>query len=224
MAKTNYESDHSMTEVLAKVIAHTRLSGMGALREHGIKVLACAAIRMDEEGTTQTCSGPPVKLCKVSDALRVYMKDKARFVLVIDSGTWEQWNDNTRMAHVYAAITGITVEKDKKGLKVRTEKPDIMEHSNTVAHFGIYNPSVQRFDAALRDKDHRLVDMVAGLQEQHEAAEEASAAPEPEPVAEEERPRIRTADEEIQPENSDATQVPDPAEPVPLRPRRAGKK
>lgn len=195
-----YSQEKELTELVDKLASGDDMSELSPLRDHKIKVLACFLIDTDEHGETKARKGDLVVLKKVGDVERTFMKDKAQFILVVDNGAWQGWNNQQRAAHLYNALIGISVEKTAKGVKIKRVPPDVRAYLSTVARFGAYDKPIQKMIEAHGDKSQR-VDHVYELA--------ATGGHAPAEVPEPEQPHIRTGDEEMQ----DAPEPPGPRKP-----------
>lgn len=185
-----YSQEKDLTEFVDRLTSGDDIAELSPLRDHKIKVLACFLVDTDESGETKERKGDLVVLKKVGDVERTFMEDKAQFILVVDNGAWNGWNDEQRAAHLYDALISISVEKTAKGIKIKRVPPDVRAHTESVARFGAYNKPLQGMVDAFTDKSQRL--------HLWDIARTGGHAPEPAPEPEPEESHIRTGDEEMQ--------------------------
>src|SRR4051812_14682303 len=127
MATTiEYSVEKELTELVDEVLHKPEHSEFGPIRDVDLTILPCFVIRTDEDGQTKAGKGDPVKLKKISDLDRLFMKDKPHYIVVVDYGVWENAPDEQRMAMLHACLMQISVEHTDGGkIKLGSRKPDV---------------------------------------------------------------------------------------------------
>jgi len=220
-----YSEERELTDFVNKLMARKELVEFNPLREQQIKVLSCFVISTTATGEEKPGKGKgEVVLKKISDAERIFIKEQAQFILLVDHASWSEWNEKKQAAHVYSALAGIVVETGAKGVKIKCVKPDLQAHSAAIARFGLFTNSLQGFKEALDNKSQRLLDdcfefLATGGRGRPAVAETPEPA-EPAEVPEEEA-HIKTSDEVMA--DADADEAPVPRKPI-LPKRQPAKK
>ncbi len=205
-----YSAEKELTQFVDDLINDPRYSELAGLRENKIRVLACFSIRTGDDGETQPCKGEPISLKKVSDVERIFVKDKAQFILVVDYHAWEQWNEKLRTACIYHHLVSLDVQKGEHGIKIKRVKCPVQVHTQEAARFGAYSQPLLELVEALKDKSRRadwLIEAIDTAESTTEPVEES-----PEEPADAEQPHVRSADE-IAAEAEDELPAPKPSLP-----------
>ena len=152
-----------------------------ALNDLGVVVLSLMKINVSEDGENKHCKGCPIRTKKVGPAERVFIKDSAHIILLMDYTTWNESDEVQRKFWVDHGLRNIHAEKHEKSVVITTVKPDIVVHSGTIELYGA------PFDSLLDLREHLAKDkpalkVVNSLQQKVDAqTEQESEVPEPEP-------------------------------------------
>lgn len=220
--KTEYVTDDELTGLVSTMLANENLTDLQPLRENEIVIMCCMKVRMDEEGETESTKGNPVKLKKLSDVERLFIKGKAHYTLVMDYHFWKNSDDKQRWAKLFDVLYGIKPEKTEAGLKLKKRERDIpVDHAKTLALFGPFDDGTLAVRDAFKDIKGRFLEFVDNISVQvapkarakqvakvEPESDNVDSAPEPEVEAEEESPRVHSAD-------VDVDDAPEPVEAVP---------
>jgi hypothetical protein len=218
-----YSEEKILTDLLDEVIQNNGLPELAPLHQNA-KILACFAIKTNKKGEAEEGEGEPVVLKKVPDPLRIFIKNKAQYVIVADFAWWEGAIKKARMAHLFNALTGIEVKTDAKAVKLKViAAPGI--RAQTLVRFGAYDAASAAIMEACRNEAGRL-----RMEDLIMVAEHALGGQAPQEAEEEEEPpRVRTQQEVEAAVNdkaaeNDAVETDEPKLPTPKLPKGIGKK
>jgi Putative phage metallopeptidase len=157
MSNVEYSEDVDLTAAVNKMVADSLITEFKPLRDLHIVIKPCLRVRLDKDGQTQPCKGIPVKLKRVSPIERLFIRDRAHFILVVDYHAWETGNEKSRGALIHHALMQIAAEKSEDGIKISTRKPDIVEFTATVERFGAFSDVLLNLREAFRRSPSRLM-------------------------------------------------------------------
>jgi len=160
MANTDYDLDKDLERELADMIADESMNEFAPLRDLAVTVLSCVKVRMDKDGNTEPCKGDPVAVKKVDPVSRMFMPKKPHFLVVVDFGAWSDADERQRKILAHRALIRIAAEKTDEGMKLGMKKPEVLEHTATVARFGAFSDSLLNMREAFRNSAHRLLPQV----------------------------------------------------------------
>ena len=162
---------------LRKMVREMIDADFSKLNALGVVVLSVMKVNVDKNSENKQCKTRPVTTKKVGPAERVYIKDNAHFIIVMDYTTWNETNDAQRRFLVDHGLSNIHAERGEKSVIFSTVKPDINIHSATIKRRGPVFPNL----LDLRDTLGRgkSVPRMVNKLEQKAAAE---PAPDPEPL------------------------------------------
>lgn len=169
---TEYVQDERLDEAVNNIMSSLDYPEFAPLRDAQVVVLPVLCVKLDAEGEPVEASGAPVKIKKLGQAERVYIK--GHYLLVMGYKEWNSFNDVQVSAVIHSALMGIRVEQKDGAVRLKTKKPDVVLHNATVARFGAFDASVAGFKEALANIGLKSVETVIRAVDRH--LEERQAA------------------------------------------------
>lgn len=191
MPKTEYSLESGLTTTVEAIIADTKYSDLGPLRDNEVTVVPVMCVRLNKDDEAEPCKGKPVTVRKVTPLEKVLFREPVNYVMTVDYATWNAASEVQQHALVFDALMDIDVTVGDDGVKLGKRRPDIVYHSATIRHFGPFTPELAEVQETLRHSKPRLVDYVRDIGgEETDAPPEAEEAAAPPAEEEEERPRV----------------------------------
>jgi hypothetical protein len=145
---TEYEQNDEIQTAIVDMLGQEGFADLNPIREHEVKILSALCIRTDKNGEDAECKGDPVTLKKVGAMEKLFVD--ADYIVVIDRTTWNTASEVKQHAIIHRGLSKIDIKVTKGAIMLGTKKPDIVEFSTTLGHFGAYNePLLQARDAML---------------------------------------------------------------------------
>ena len=144
---TEYAEENEIVDFVADVMADPQYTELRALSDEQLVIKAAFAYVYDNEGNDKRGSGAAVKLKKVHECFKIFIKGAEKkehaYVLVFDHYAWSELSPIQRRAMVFEALYSLEVVRDTEGhLKIKSRKPDIVTNTATTRHFGAWNPTL----------------------------------------------------------------------------------
>jgi hypothetical protein len=148
---TSYSDEKELADVVHEIIDSPNYPALQALRDAGVQIESCFFIKTDENAVSKQSKGAVVKLKKVPDEFKLFMKRKINYVLIFDHSAWEELSDKQRRACIHHALWRIEVKHNDSGkLKLGNKQPEIVTDLETIRQFGQFNTVITELTKALR--------------------------------------------------------------------------
>lgn len=157
---TEYDPNKELSDAVEDMLGDAEYPEFNPIREQELQIYSLMCVREDAKGEPVKCKGAPI-VCRKIPAIYQALTKGGHYVVVADNNFWTHANEIQQQAALHHALMSIQVEvTDKGGIKLQTRKPDVMEHSATVAHFGAWNEDLLCLRDALKQSAKQFAEKV----------------------------------------------------------------
>jgi hypothetical protein len=137
---TEYNIDAELQNLIDDMTGNVGYREFNELRKHDIGIVGLLVTKTDTNGDSVPAKGDPVKIVKISPAIKPLVRNGAQYAMYVNNYEWTcQEGLATREVLVHRALMGIDVQEVKGKIKLGKRKPDINEFSATIMRFGAYS-------------------------------------------------------------------------------------
>lgn len=138
---TEYSLATKLTQMVEELIDDTSIvtgtdRDLSALRDHEVKVTPVLCLREDNNGDVKRAKGRPISVRKVSDLEKAIAPKVGDYLLVVDSGTFDDASDHQQRALLFDALLLIDVTEVNGNIKMGKRQPDLICNVETLRVFG----------------------------------------------------------------------------------------
>lgn len=217
--KTEYTPDDELTSTVDLMLG--TLPQLQDLRDNSVGILCCMKVRMDDDGETEPPKGSPVKLKKLSELERLFIQNKAHYILTMDYHFWKHADRRQQWSKLFDELRDIKPEMTEAGLKLKKRLPSVtVKHVTTLELFGAHDDVTLSIRNAMKNASGRIVEFVDGLDRPAEVADSAASAE----MSEAADKVDQESEPEPEPEPEPANEVDQEPEPEPQVKSRSARK
>jgi len=157
-----YIEDKDLAGVLdLHLDSHTKYPEFRLIRANNIGVRALLKVDLKADGEVKPCKNRGITLKRLGDPERVLMPDHPAFLLIVDSGKWNELNSTQRNALVHHGLSQIKVDKKDDGtVKLGKAAFDYQGFLTTVERYGPITDADLNLREVMRTTGTKLAKMV----------------------------------------------------------------
>lgn len=131
-----YEINNDLNQAVGDIVSDAAMPEFRAIRDCGLKIFTCLAIKTNKDGEHEEITGDPVTLRKISNLHRTFID--GHYILVVCYYFWNHQDEIKRHAAIHRALMQIDATKEDDEIKLKRRKPEVVEFVATLVRYGAY--------------------------------------------------------------------------------------